>query len=98
LRGAFSVAGVIQKPISELWELVKDKAHLSQREFEEYFASTSEGVAIFIGKVWYLQEPIKLKELREMINNFRPPQSFRYTKKGEIKIPIMYCKKSQSGD
>lgn len=89
LSGAFRVAEVIQKPLPELWELVKNKASISKEEYDDYFEGLHEGVAIFISHVWYLRNPIKLRELRERMADFSPPQSFRYARMQEVDIPVI---------
>jgi predicted transcriptional regulator len=89
LSGAFKVAEVVQRPLQELWELVKDKAGISKEEYDEYFSGSHQGVAIFISEVLCLTNPIKLRDLRARILNFNPPQSFRYTNLEEINIPLL---------
>lgn len=90
LWGGFRVAEVIQKPVLELWGSVKKKAYLSRKEYDEYFQGVFEGVAIFINEVWSLQEPIELVELKKRIRDFQPPQSFRYIRAEEIKVPLIH--------
>lgn len=79
LTGAFRVASVVEKKLEPLWRTVKDYAGITRTEFFNYYKGVDIGVAIFIKDVWLLPRPIKLAQLQEEINNFYPPQSFRYT-------------------
>lgn len=87
LRGAFKVAHVIQKPVNELWRLVQNKASVTQGEFYKYYKGSDLGVAIFISQALYFSKPIKLQELRRQVQDFNPPQSFRYANIKEIQVP-----------
>ena len=55
-----------------------------KREFDGYFAGTSVGYAIRIGRFWKLPEPVPLKTLRERRAGFRPPQSYHYWNLDEL--------------
>lgn len=88
LAGAFKVDEIIEKPLSELWNLVKDKAGISEEEFNNYYLGTETGVAIFFNDVWLLNEPLKVQNLQEQGINFQPPQGFRYATLSELASPF----------
>ncbi len=90
LIGAFTVRKVIEKPLPQLWQSVKDKAGISKQDFFDYFFGVSSGVGIFIKDYWNIgEQPITLDKLREKFNGFTPPQSFRYATKDESKLIVM---------
>jgi len=84
LIGACRVKKVIQKPLQELWNEVNEISGLSYREFCLYYKGISEGCAIFLYNKQYFSQPIDLKCLKHELENFRPPQSYRYLKPYEI--------------
>ena len=89
LAGAFKVVRVIEKPVTELWNLVRTKAALSYKEFKQYYAGVAIGTAIFFHKVRSFPEPLLLGDLRRELFNFLPPQAFRYAKERELEAPTI---------
>ena len=87
LAGAFKVDEIIEKSLSELWELVKDKAGVSQEEFDTYYEGVDIGIGIVFNEVWSLPEPLKIQDLQEQGVDFQPPQSFRYATSDELASP-----------
>jgi predicted transcriptional regulator len=89
LAGAFRVMRVVEKPVAELWTLVRNKAAISHREFKQYYSGVAKGSAIFFYGVRSFSEPILLDDLRRELFNFLPPQAFRYAKETELQAPII---------
>jgi predicted transcriptional regulator len=87
LVGAFKVDHITEEPLNALWNIVRDKAGITREEFDTYYAGASTGVAIFFDEAWCLPEPIALKDLREELSEFYPPQDFRYAKVSELTLP-----------
>ncbi len=81
LTGMFKVDQIVEYPLEELWDLVKDKAGINREDFDEYYRGATSGVGIFFSECWKLPEPIKLQILKEREPNFHPPQGFRYLSK-----------------
>ena len=79
LVGAFKVKKIEEYSPSEMWEKVRENAGISKSEFDEYYQNSTSGVAIYIDNVWTLSKPIELSALRNSMEGFYPPQSFRYT-------------------
>ena len=79
LVGAFKVAKIIEEPIMALWKTVENKAGVSLSEFELYYQKAQSGVGIFISDIWLLPKPIQLADLKQSLEGFHPPQSYRYT-------------------
>ncbi|MBX2999273.1 MAG: ASCH domain-containing protein [Caldilineaceae bacterium] len=87
LVGAFKIAKIVEKPLGELWELVKDTAGVTKEEYLEYFQGLDSGVGIFLDDVWLLDAPINLDDWAEQGISFHPPQSFRYATDDELATP-----------
>ena len=78
MLGAFSVDSVVEKPLDELWKMVKETSGVTYQEYRRYFEGVWKGVGIFINDYWKLSEPISLDSIKQKIQTFNPPQSFRY--------------------
>ena len=89
LAGAFKVMKVVEKPVGELWSLVRKGAAISYQEYEQYYAGVATGTAIFLYKVRSLPKPVFLDDLRGELFNFLPPQAFRYAKEKELEAPMI---------
>jgi predicted transcriptional regulator len=87
LCGAFKVNKIIEKPVNQLWDEVKDEAGIGYEEFESYYQGATTGVGIFFSEVWCLPTPIKLQELQDELISFYPPQGFRYATDQEMSVP-----------
>lgn len=89
LVGAFKVAKIIKEPIIDLWKAVEHGAGVSLEEFENYYQETQSGVAIFISDIWTLSKPIELADLKQAVEGFYPPQSYRYTSIKYLDTPLI---------
>jgi len=76
ITGYFVVKEKVRTSINKLWQLTKEFAGISFKEFKEYFKGCLEGTAIIFKKVKEFNNQISLDELRTKIKHFRPPQSF----------------------
>lgn len=86
LSGAFMIDEVIEQPINELWKRVHSQAGVTLEEFNSYYTRASTGIGIFFSEVWSFKQPINLQSLKERMENFRPPQSFRYVTDHEMEL------------
>ncbi|MDM8558083.1 hypothetical protein [Candidatus Parabeggiatoa sp. HSG14] len=48
LASAFKVDKIIEKPLKNLWRVVRKKAGITRQEFDNYYDGVSVGVAIFL--------------------------------------------------
>lgn len=78
LAATFRVVKVTRAPLILLWQLVRDTACITRREFDDYFQGLDCGVAIHLADVAALAEPVPLKNMRDHWPGFQPPQGFRY--------------------
>ncbi|MBD2776957.1 ASCH domain-containing protein [Iningainema tapete] len=86
LFGVLEVEKVVEMVPEKLWQLVEDKAGISYESFQKYYENASVGFAIFLGKTFSFDSPIKLERLREKWVDFRPPQCYRYLKDKELNL------------
>jgi predicted transcriptional regulator len=73
--GFFEVSDLETAPIRELWRRYESSGGIQAAEFFEYYGSGREGVAISVGRVTVLAEPMELAELGL---GERPPQNYAY--------------------
>lgn len=71
----FEVSGMCADSPEGLWARYHSVAGIKRTEFDAYYASAGFGVAIEIGEVWPLPEPLPLSALDESLS---PPQGFAY--------------------
>jgi predicted transcriptional regulator len=73
--GEFEVGGILSMDTEHLWEKTHEFSGIDKDHFDEYFVGKSVGHAIKIKKVKRYRQP---RDLKEMCNVERPPQSFAY--------------------
>ena len=83
LRGGFRVGQVWTGSPQAIWRKVCDWAGVSKQDFDAYYAGQSIAYALEITDVWEFADPPGLDALRNQIDNFVVPQSWRYVKPEE---------------
>ncbi|SPD63012.1 conserved protein of unknown function [Cupriavidus taiwanensis] len=79
--GLVEVENVVIAAPSTLWKTCTEMGGgLTRRELREYFLGKSKGVALLLGQVL---SPVKHLDPSDVINDFVPPQSFRYLNPSE---------------
>ncbi|MGC5802693.1 ASCH domain-containing protein [Ralstonia pseudosolanacearum] len=74
--GMVEVVKVVVASPTTLWKTCTDLGGgLTRQELRTYFAGKSKGVAVLLGRVF---SPSKSLTPSDVIDNFVPPQSFRY--------------------
>lgn len=61
-----------------IWERHRGKLGLSRSEYRSYFAGVAEAIGLLLEDVRPLRRGVPLAVLRERLDGFEPPQSFRY--------------------
>lgn len=80
--GLVKVQDVVVASPSSLWETCKERGGgLTRKELRAYFCGKSKGVAILLGHVLKPHNHIKPSDI---IDDFIPPQSFRYLSEVEF--------------
>ena len=86
LAGQFIVQRVLSLGVDDLWDVVRERAGVTQEEFEEYYKGAVLGYAIFIAESSRLPRPIGLATLRRIWGGFEPPQSFAYLGRDRLRM------------
>jgi predicted transcriptional regulator len=73
---------------SAMWASHGARSGLTRREYREYFAGASVAVAINVGRVRPLDEPLTLGELRRRSPSFHVPQSYRFMATDELGVVL----------
>ena len=76
ITGYFIVKKKVRLPLSALWKKIKGIAGVTKTEFINYFEGCKIGTAIFFKYVKKFRTGLGLDEIKTIIENFRPPQSY----------------------
>lgn len=83
LVGTCRVERVEELTIARLWKETRAAAAIAESDFRRYFEGTNTGFALHLSSALRLASPIGLAQLRENVDGFNPPQSFRYLPVGD---------------
>lgn len=72
------IADVAWGSPDEVWEAYGADTGVPRAFFDDYFAGSPRAVAILVEDVRPLAAPVALDDLRDRLESFHPPQSFRY--------------------
>ena len=75
ILGYFEVSYMDEDSPKELWARYDAEAGMFQDEFEAYYGSSTRGIAIGIGNIYPLRNPMPLRTLSESLT---APQGFVY--------------------
>lgn len=73
---------------SAMWASHGARSGLTRREYRDYFAGATVAVAIDVGRVRQLDEPLTLGELRRRSPTFHVPQSYRFMATDELGVVL----------
>ena len=73
--GVFKIGRILEDTPENLWDLCKDNSGISKEDFFKYFKNYFRGYAIEIKNLKIFSKKINPYE---MIQGFRPPQSYCY--------------------
>ncbi len=73
---------------SAIWASYGARSGLTRREYRKYFAGATVAVAISVGQVRQLDEPLTLDELRRRNPAFHVPQSYRFMAVNELGVVL----------
>lgn len=73
--GEFFIESILQDVPSKLWRDTSSKSGISKTHYDTYFKGRNKAYALEIGELIEYEKPINPYEL---IENFVPPQSFKY--------------------
>lgn len=86
--GSLVVEATVVGSPSAIWSSHGAESGLTRREFRDYFAGSSRAVAIRVGQVRQLDEPLSLVELRQRQPGFHVPQSYRFITADELSVVL----------
>jgi predicted transcriptional regulator len=79
--GFFNYSGYLEGTPLEIWNKTKNYSGIKKVEYDEYFINKDKAIAFNIEGLTIFNNPI---DPYTTIHNFKPPQSFMYTKNGWI--------------
>lgn len=78
ILGTARVQSVVQGTVTGIWKEFGSETGITKRTYESYFDNSSDATAIKLRKTTRRSEPLTLNSIREIIEGFTPPQSYRY--------------------
>lgn len=88
ILGYFEVSYMDQGSPKELWTRYNVEGKIFQDEFEAYYASSTRAIAIGIGNIYPLRNPVPLRRLGQSLT---APQGFMYLADEAFEIIRRYC-------
>ncbi len=86
LRGGFRVGEVWRGAPEDVWSMVRKRAAVDKRDFDNYFEGKTVAYALEIKEVWKYPKPVNLDTLRGKFSKFTAPQSWRYVRDYEYQF------------
>ena len=78
ILGVARVRSVVQGSVNEIWRKFGRDSGITKKAYEDYFDNAVDATAITLNGTKRLSRPRSLHAIREIIDGFAPPQSFRY--------------------
>ncbi len=79
--GELRIGAILHDRVEALWERTRHQSGISLELFQRYFSDKEVGYALEIEEVIPYNKPI---DPREVVDEFRAPQSFRYVGEEEL--------------
>lgn len=76
IKGYANLAQIQSGPPSLIWKNLGSQTGISKDEFDRYFGVCDIAHALVLTDVMEMKRALPLKRIRELINNFHPPQFF----------------------
>jgi len=86
--GSFTVESTAVGSLSQIWDSFGSRSGLTRDEYLQYFVGATVAVAINVGGVRQLDEPLTLAEIRRRSPTFRVPQSYRFMHTDEVGVVL----------
>ena len=82
LWGVCKIDEIISNNPTDLWDEIGDKTGISEKEYRAYYKESNNAYGIKLKDIIdFLESPIKLDLLKDLIPGFAPPQTYRYIDK-----------------
>jgi len=76
--GRATVKDVLVHSPNQMWKLHSAKLGISKLAFMDYYNNHGKAIGIVLTDVKKMQKTIELKQLRNRLPNFSPPQTYKY--------------------
>lgn len=76
LKGYARLEHIVTATPKEIWASYGSETGISEDEFYSYFSNSEFAHALVLSTATALKHPILLKQMREMVSGFQPPQFF----------------------
>jgi predicted transcriptional regulator len=76
IKGYASLAQIQSGPPSLIWKNLGYQTGISKEEFDAYFQRCETAHALMLADVMEMKQALSLKRIRELVDNFHPPQFF----------------------
>jgi predicted transcriptional regulator len=87
LWGVCKIDEIISNNPMDLWDEIGDKTGISKKEYRAYYKESNNAYGIKLKDVIdFLESPIKLDLLKDLIPGFAPPQTYRYIDKNIMNL------------
>lgn len=81
ILGYAYIQNILKGTPEEIWETTHEYNGLTKSEFLSYYNNSSRAYGIKIKDTETLKKSLKLKELKNIIPGFHPPQTYKYLSK-----------------
>ncbi len=88
LVGTATVADLVSGSPFDIWASHGSRTGIDRSEYDAYFEGARVAAAISLGEVKPLTKFRPLPELRERLDGFSPPQSFRYLTHQQVSVIV----------
>jgi len=87
LWGICKIDEIISNNPMDLWDEIGDKTGISKKEYSAYYKKSNNAYGIKLKDIKnFLDNPIKLTLLKDLIPGFAPPQTYRYIDKNIMNL------------
>ena len=83
LVGECVVDDITEWQLTDLWRSLGPQTGVDRITFDRYFAGAEHAVALHLTHVRRLANSVPLEDIRDRVEGFEPPQSFRYVSRAK---------------
>jgi len=76
IKGYANLVQIQSGPPSLIWKNLGGRTGISKDEFDSYFKACTMAHALIIADVMEMKQALSLNRIRELVNDFHPPQFF----------------------
>lgn len=76
IKGYANLVQIQSGPPSLIWKNLGSRTGVSKEEFDSYFEACTTAHALMLADIMEMKQALSLKRIRELVNDFHPPQFF----------------------